>query len=159
MEKPAFSSDWATPDAERVSHRRSGNIMRRLIDLIFLLGLCAAPGCAQRDGRRVLFADEFTDPALPNWFVELEKGGTVAARDGALDIDVPGGCTVWFKRLIEGPVVIEYEVTAISAGGANDRVSDLNCFWMARDARSRADLFATKRAGRSRSTTSCAATT
>jgi len=29
----------------------------------------------------------------------------------------------------------------------NDRVSDLNCFWMARDARSPDDLFATRRSG------------
>jgi hypothetical protein len=112
-----------------------------------LAALCAAGGCAQRESRNVLFSDNFTDPALPNWFVELEKGGTVAARGGALEIDVPGGCTVWFKHRIEGPVAIEYEATVIGAGGPNDRVSDLNCFWMARDARSPEDLFATKRSG------------
>ena len=32
-------------------------------------------------------------------------------------------------------------------GGPNDRVSDLNCFWMARDARSPDDIFATRRSG------------
>ena len=37
--------------------------------------------------------------------------------------------------------------TAVSAGGENDRVSDLNCFWMADDVRSPGDLFATKRTG------------
>jgi Domain of unknown function (DUF6250) len=57
----------------------------------------------------------------------------VTADHGTLDIDVPAGCTVWFKHEIAGPVVIEYEATAISAGGENDRVSDLNCFWMARN--------------------------
>ena len=121
--------------------------MTRLNRFILLAALCASLGCAQRGHRPVLFADDFTDPALSSWFVELEKGGSVTARGGALEIDVPGGCTVWFKPLIEGPVVIEYEVTAISAGGPNDRVSDLNCFWMARDARSPQDLFATKRSG------------
>ena len=63
-------------------------------------------------------------------------------------IDVPAGCTVWFAPLIEGPVLIEYEARVVSAGGKNDRVSDLNCFWMARDARSPDDLFATKRSGK-----------
>jgi hypothetical protein len=37
--------------------------------------------------------------------------------------------------MLEGPVAIEYEVTAVAAGGPNDAVSDVNCFWMASDAR------------------------
>jgi hypothetical protein len=91
-------------------------------------------------------ADDFRS-GLSKWSVELEKGGSVSAAGGALDIDVPGGCTVWLKAPLEAPVSIEYELTAISAGGHNDRVSDLNCFWMATDVRSPDDLFATKRSG------------
>jgi hypothetical protein len=95
---------------------------------------------------RVLASDNF-DHGLGLWSVELEKGGKVEARGGKLEIDVPGGCTVWLRRLLEGPLMIEYEATAISAGGPNDRVSDLNCFWMARDVRSPADIFACPRTG------------
>ena len=47
-----------------------------------------------------------------------------------MEIDVSKGATIWFKELLKGDVVIEYDVTVISAGGPNDRVSDLNCFWM-----------------------------
>jgi hypothetical protein len=119
----------------------------RIAEALLLAAAGAIMSCAHRNGNGMLFQDDFNYPTFPNWFVELEKGGSVVARDGALDIDVPGGCTVWFKPLIEGPVVIEYEATVISAGGPNDRVSDLNCFWMARDARSPDDLFATKRSG------------
>ena len=36
----------------------------------------------------------------------------------------------------------------IARGGPNDRVSDLNCFWMATDARSPQDLFSTRRSGK-----------
>jgi hypothetical protein len=36
----------------------------------------------------------------------------------------------------------------VQAGGANDRVSDLNAFWMATDSRSPDDLFATRRSGK-----------
>jgi hypothetical protein len=119
-----------------------------------LLCVGAAAGCAAGGGRgndspgrrAVLFSDDFRG-GLANWVVELERGGAVTARDGRLDVDVPGECTVWFRHRLEGPVVIEYEATAVSAGGANDRVSDLNCFWMARDARSPGDLFATRRGG------------
>jgi len=83
-----------------------------------------------------------------NWKSELEKGGSVTAEHGRLDVDVPGGATVWFKPPLQGPLLIEYQATVISAGGANDRVSDLNCFWMARDSRNSDDLFALDRSGK-----------
>jgi hypothetical protein len=95
---------------------------------------------------RLLARDDFTH-GLDQWKAELEKGGQVTAKDGRLNIDVPGGATIWLKAPLEGPLLIEYEATAVKAGGVNDRVSDLNCFWMARDARSPADLFATPRSG------------
>ena len=95
----------------------------------------------------LLFADDFAGD-LSDWSAELAEGGTVAARDGKLVIDVPAGCTVWFKPRIEGPVMIEYEATVVAKDGKNDRVSDLNCFWMASDARSPDDLFATQRSGK-----------
>ena len=94
----------------------------------------------------VIAQDDFS-AGTGQWRTELEKGGSVTARDGVLNIDVPGGCTAWFKPELSGPVLIQYEATVVSAGGANDRVSDLNCFWMAQDARSPGDLFATKRGG------------
>src|SRR4051794_19439874 len=98
-----------------------------------MLGLCVILALAME--QPMLFSDDF-DKDLANWTAELESGGVVDARDDKLIIDVPAGCTVWFKPVIDGPVAIEYQATVISAGGKNDRVSDLNCFWMARDARS-----------------------
>lgn len=95
----------------------------------------------------LLYQDDFTN-GLAQWTSELENGGTVEARDGALNVDVPAGATVWFKPRLDGPLLIEYEATAVEAGGSNDRVSDLNCFWMARDARSPDNVFATKRSGK-----------
>jgi hypothetical protein len=44
--------------------------------------------------------------------------------------------------------MIEYEARMVQAGGPNDRVSDLNAFWMATDSRSPGDLFATRRSGK-----------
>lgn len=95
---------------------------------------------------QILYEDHFNN--LDNWVQELEKPGTVAARDGAVAIDVPAGCTLWFKPELNSPVRIEYQATVISAGGPNDRVSDLNCFWMAADARSPDDFFAARRSGK-----------
>ena len=101
---------------------------------------------------KVLYADDFTH-GLGEWRVEMESGanvprGTVTAKDGVLDIDVPAGVTVWFRQELDGPVMIQYEATVISAGGANDRVSDLNSFWMATDPKSPQDVFAHPRTGK-----------
>lgn len=95
---------------------------------------------------KVLFADDFVH-GLGAWRVEMERPGKVRAEDGVLDIDVPAGATVWFRRRLEGPVMIQYEAKVISAGGANDRVSDLNCFWMASDPAAPKDIFARPRTG------------
>jgi hypothetical protein len=104
----------------------------------------------------VLYADDFAH-GLGQWRVELEPGasgagagtkGTVTAKDGVLDIDVPAGATVWFRQELDGPVMIQYEATVISAGGSNDRVSDLNSFWMAADPAAPADIFSHPRTGK-----------
>ena len=94
-----------------------------------------------------LVRDDFSR-GMERWQTELEKGGTVAVHDGVLEIDVPGGCTVWLKAALDGAVLISYDATVVSAGGPNDRVSDLNCFWMARDARCPDDLWGRPRSGK-----------
>jgi len=123
--------------------------------LCALLLLCPSGICAQtappdphyRAGP-LLYLDDFRN--LDQWFVEIEKRGSVATKDGVLDIDVPAGVTVWFRHKLEGPVMITYEATVISAGGPNDRVSDLNSFWMATDPKSPDNLFAHPRSGKFR---------
>ncbi len=52
----------------------------------------------------VLYADDFLSVA--NWVPELEKPGVVDKQDGALNIDVPAGVTVWFREELTGPVMI-----------------------------------------------------
>jgi hypothetical protein len=94
-----------------------------------------------------LFSDDFRD-GLAQWRSELEKPGKVEAHGAVLTVDVPAGCTLWFAPELEGAVEVEYRARLVRAGGPNDRVSDLNAFWMATDARSPEDLFATKRSGR-----------
>ncbi|MEH0515689.1 DUF6250 domain-containing protein [Streptomyces sp. B21-106] len=95
---------------------------------------------------RLLAHDDFRH-GLGRWAVEREQGGTVTASCGSLEIDVPAGATVWFRQRLDGPYVLEYVATPVSAGGPNDRVSDLNNFWNAVDVRSPDDLFATPRGG------------
>ncbi len=94
----------------------------------------------------LLYSDDFQH-GLDQWRVEMERPGSVTANDGVLDINVPAGVTVWFRHELEGPVMISYDATMISAGGPNDRVSDLNCFWMATDPTAPENLFAHPRTG------------
>jgi hypothetical protein len=127
---------------------------RWAIVVTLAVGACAALGQGAggdvRDARfhpgMVLYADDFRH-GLAQWRVELEQPGRVTAKDGVLDIDVPAGMTLWFRHELTGPVMIEYEAKVISAGGANDRVSDLNSFWMATDPKSPGDLFERGRTG------------
>ena len=81
-----------------------------------------------------------TTSDLRHWQVEQMPGGTVTARDGALIIEDAAGCTVWFREKLTAGVEISYEVTVVDRGGPHDRVSDLNCFWMATDPKAPATI-------------------
>jgi hypothetical protein len=110
-------------------------LTRRAV-LAGLVSLAASPALAAsgepyRQGRR-LHADDFRR-GLEQWVVEAEKPAQVSVRDGVLDIDTPAGLTLWFRPELVGPVMIEYDAQAVSAGRPHDRVSDLNAFWMARE--------------------------
>lgn len=111
-----------------------------------LIASSAAPAGAPFQLGKLLYADDFAH-GLARWVSELETPGVVEAKNGVLTIDVPAGCTLWFTPELSGAVLIQYEATMIRSGGANDRVSDLNAFWMATDARSPKHLFAVKRSG------------
>jgi hypothetical protein len=111
--------------------------MRRRAFLAGAATLAARPALASpvepwRRGRR-LYTDDFRH-GLEHWALESERPAVVGVRDGVLDIDTPAGLTLWFRPELVGPVMIAYQALAVSAGGPNDRVSDLNAFWMARDA-------------------------
>jgi hypothetical protein len=93
----------------------------------------------------LIAADNFEN-GLGQWVIELEQGGSVTAEQGTLEIDVPAGATLWFKQELISPVAITFEATAVDAGGPNDRVSDINTFWMASN-RERTAPFKEQRSG------------
>lgn len=88
----------------------------------------------------LLYQDDFNED-LSQWVVEQEPNGTTTIIDGKMDIFSPKGSTIWFKHRLEGPIRIEYTATMVDEGGPHDRVSDLNCFWMAIDPDNPEDLF------------------
>lgn len=97
--------------------------------LVFIAAALLTAGCSSPS------APSSSSPTgdVTQWVAEQMPGGTVTTKDGALLIEDTGGSTVWLRQKITAPVEITYDATVISAGGPHDRLSDLNCFWMAID--------------------------
>jgi hypothetical protein len=123
--------------------------------ILVVMGCLAAADKAKRPtvGRytatQLLWQDDFQKD-LSQWAIEQQPGGSTKLNQGTMEIDDRGGCTVWFRQKLEAPVLIEFDVTMIKAGGRNDRTSDLNCFTMAVDLKHPQDILTNgkKRAGK-----------
>ena len=86
----------------------------------------------------VIFSDDFRGPLDPRtWVAEIEPkpGGVsdVYSGNGRLVLDTRGGVTVWLNRLLQDNFRIEFDRKVVVDTGRNDRLSDLNVFWMATD--------------------------
>lgn len=130
---------------------------KKSIVIVFLLGVLSA--CSNKHDKvtikgetfntKLLFEENF-DNGLEAWQIEQMPKGTVETPQSKLEINDVSGCTIWLKEKFKGSIIIEYDVFLIKEGGANDRVSDLNCFWMAVDPENPNNLFANseKRGGK-----------
>lgn len=68
------------------------------------------------------------------WKVESESPDYEVSFSGdTCEILSPKGLTLWRKEKMSGNVVIEYDACVVDEGKPGDRLSDLNCFWMASD--------------------------
>jgi hypothetical protein len=114
-------------------------MVRAVLLLSLMLGVPAVAGTP------TVQSDDFRH-GLKQWRVEAAAPAQVSAAGGVLDIDSPKGITLWFLPRLKGPIVIDYDVRAVSAGGPNDAVSDVNAFWMASEADGRSVL-AKRRSG------------
>ena len=85
---------------------------------------------------QLLYQDNF-DKGIKDWVVETPDSpySKVETENGKLIIDVDHGATVWFNKKLSGNILIEYNRKVIMNNGHNDRLSDLNQFWMAADPR------------------------
>ena len=90
-----------------------------------------------------LLHEENFDSGMSNWVVEQMPGGTVQVSNAAMEIIDVAGCTVWYAKKLTAPLTIEYDAIVIDQDGPQDRVSDLNCFWLATDAEHPENFFAT----------------
>jgi hypothetical protein len=96
----------------------------------------AAPAACTEWGQRgaLLYQDDFSGP-LKGYVAEFahKPGNVIENRDGRLLMDVDSGATVWLDKPLAGNVLITYTRRVVMDGGKNDRLSDFNHFWMARD--------------------------
>jgi len=69
-----------------------------------------------------------------HWVVESESPDyTLAFSGDTCEITAPKGLTLWRKEKMSDGMAVEYDVCIIDKGGKGDRVSDMNCFWLASD--------------------------
>jgi rhamnogalacturonan endolyase len=87
---------------------------------------------------KLLFEDDFSlPPDTSRWIQEIAPApaSAVYTENGSLIIDTKGGVTVWLNRRLSGNLMITYTRKVLLDGKVNDRLSDLNQFWMATDPR------------------------
>ncbi|WP_437883856.1 DUF6250 domain-containing protein [Pseudomonas sp. LRF_L74] len=99
-------------------------------------------GLADHGSRpQLLLEDDFHALSPSRWTIEAQHPATKVWVEGnQLLIDSPAGVTVWLNEALEGDYRIEFKRRVLLAEGANDRLSDFNQFWAARDPRN-AELF------------------
>lgn len=103
-------------------------IMRKILYMTFLAA-AILQGCSGNKGGNGLNAEQFSD----YWTVESESPDyQINFRGDTCEIVSPKGLTLWFNEKLSGNIEIEYEATVFDER-EGDRLSDLNCFWMATD--------------------------
>ena len=95
-----------------------------------LLAMIATGVAAMAAGKSVsgLNAKEFNK----YWKIESEGPCKVTFQGDTAEFTAPKGLSVWRKDKMSGRTVIEYDAQVVTEG-PDDRLSDLNCFWMASD--------------------------
>jgi rhamnogalacturonan endolyase len=100
-------------------------MMKLLLSLFFtLLTYCSF---AQ------ILTDDFKDTRQLVIEMTPAPNSSVYTDHGKLILDTKGGVTVWVNKRLEGNIKIEYKRKVLTEDKINDRLSDLNTFWMAQD--------------------------
>ena len=109
--------------------------MRCFVKLAVLSAISLS-ACNCRADVSFLDADNFGQ----HWTVESESDSySVEFKDGYCELVAPKGLTMWRNEKLSGNIAIEYDACVFEEK-EGDRLSDLNCFWMASDPRT-GDIF------------------
>lgn len=106
----------------------------KVLGTMGLLIICLSCTSLFKNRGKILFEDHFPENLnANNWVVEMEKlpDSKVYTAQQSLVLDTKGGVTVWLNKVLQGNLKITYKRKVILNGGLNDRLSDLNQFWLA----------------------------
>lgn len=107
--------------------------IKHILCLILALGFSIGAYAAKSDGPSGLDAKSFKK----YWHVESESPDYKVTFNGdTATIFAPKGLTLWRNEKMSGNTTIEYDASICDTGKEGDRLSDLNCFWMASDPKS-----------------------
>lgn len=125
--------------------RQTKYILTIIFCVLFLIGFqnLSFAQCCSKDTAcsvkqftkgELLYQDDFEN-GMDSWIAETPESpnSKIETVDGKLIVDVDDGATVWFNKKLSGNILIEYNRKVIMNEGHNDRLSDLNQFWMAND--------------------------
>ncbi len=110
------------------------------LSFVFLLLFCCgsrllnAQLVFERD--KILFEDQFAKPGN-RWLLETQSAAPaiITMDSGRMIIDAKKDATVWLDQPLSGNMLIDCYREVWMHGGAHDRLSDMNFFWMASDPR------------------------
>ncbi len=111
--------------------------------LLLMLGvMLAAVGCSESKKAAELTLLSPGKGMHSNWVAESHSPKLVTTvTDNSMEIVAPKGVTLWYDKSLKGDYQISYRVKFIMEGGEFDRLSDLNCFWGARDPEYPKDIY------------------
>ncbi len=94
--------------------------------------VCKESAPKKAHNARLLFSEDFSKD-YRNWVFEFEEPKTSRLKiwKEKLELSTSAGATIWFKEKLSGNIMITYNVFVSDSSAQNDRVSDMNAFWMA----------------------------
>jgi hypothetical protein len=116
-------------------------ILNKCLYIAIFSMCCCSKNPSYSTAKNILVFEEKFDSNLDSWVIEQMSDGTVEIIDGEMEISQKNGAVVWLKKKLVAPVEISYEITVVDQGGKNDRLADMNCFWMANDPENPDDFF------------------
>lgn len=102
--------------------------------LKFIFTLCLVHFSITADAQATSISGLNSKEFKQYWKIESESPDyRIAFLHDTLEIVAPKGLTLWRKEKMNGDITIEYDACIMDEGRPEDRLSDLNCFWMASD--------------------------
>ena len=118
--------------------------MKRIIAIVCLMAVCTLKEAMAQTMSDVAKSGLNEREFRKYWTVESESADYKVSFNGdTADIVAPKGLTLWRKEKMKRGqrIVVEYDACVVDNGNEGDRLSDLNCFWMATDNKHPDDIF------------------